>query len=136
MSEFEQRIGIVDLVEFYGEVAVFDLQRLGKEFKDYFGEKGRGKSLSKEHQNVVKDYARHLTFNWSRPKAVIRAQSVRNPSLEHDVEELMENLGIKPWEQIMENLHNLHLNGRQEAGLDRRACFLAGKATSKLPLKK
>ena len=135
MSEFEQRIGTVDLVEFYKEVAAFNLQRLGKEFKDYFGEKGRGRALPKEHQKVVRNYAKHLTFVWSRPKAVIKAQSVRNPDLENDVDELMGNLGIEPWEKIREDLHDLHLGGRQEAGLDKRASYLAHKATSKLPLK-
>ena len=131
MSEFEQRIGTVDLVEFYKEVAFFNLQRLGKEFGDYFGEKGRGKNLQEEHQNVVKNYAKHLTFVWSRPEAVIKAQSVRNPDLEYDVNELRGYLGIEPWVKIREDLHDLNLGGRQEAGLDRRATYLARKATSK-----
>jgi hypothetical protein len=136
MSEFEQRIGTVDLVEFYGEVASFNLQRLGKEFKDYFGEKGRGRVLPKEHQNVVKNHAKHLTFLWSRPKSVIKALSVRNPDLENDVENLMENLGVDTWEKSRKDLQDLHLNGRQEAGIEKRARYLAEKATSKITPKK
>ena len=136
MSEFDQRIGSVDLVEFYGEVTSFNLQRLEEEFKKYFGGKGPGRNLSEEQREVVKDYARNLTMSWGRPDVIVKAQSVRNPVLENEEKKLMENLGIKPWELLTEDLHDLHLTGYQEAGLDRRACYLAKKATSKLTDKK